>query len=318
MIELLFNIFLFLVGLFLLIYSADWLIQTSVKFSLLAHLTPLFIGLIIIAFGTSAPELGVGVVAAVKNKKLIALGNVIGSNIANIGLILGICLLFQPIKIDEKIFKNEFPVMVGAVFLLYILSRDLILTRGDGIIFLIIFFCFCIFSYKKARKEFKLEEVKEFKLNKYLRKIKSKKITFLFLILSLAGLIEGADLMIKGATALAKILKINLWIIGIIIFAIGTSLPELVASLTASLKGIPAISIGNIIGSNIFNILFILGTVSLIKPIPLSSSFLKFEYKMLFLFSLMPLLGIKSKKLSRLEGAIFFISYLIFIFGILT
>jgi len=318
LIEIIFNIFLFLLGLFLLIYSADWLIQVSARLSLLLRLTPLFIGLIIIAFGTSAPELGVGIAAAAKNQSIIALGDVIGSNIANIGLILGICLLVRSIKINKKIFKNEFPVMVASVILVYILSKDFILSRWDGVIFLIVFFGFCIFSYKKARREFNSEELTGIRINKYLQKIKSKSLLFLLIFLFLGGLIWGAFLMIKGATALAKILNINLWIIGIIVFAIGTSLPELAASLSASLKGIPAISMGNIIGSNIFNILFVLGVVSLIKPVYLESSFLEFEYRMLLLFTLMPLLGIKSKRLSRIEGVIFFISYLTFVFLVLT
>ncbi|OQX88199.1 MAG: hypothetical protein B6D55_00840 [Candidatus Omnitrophica bacterium 4484_70.2] len=318
MIEVIFNIFLFLLGLFLLIYSADWLIQVSTRLSLLLRLTPLFIGLIIIAFGTSAPELGVGIAAAAKNQSIIALGDVFGSNIANIGLILGICLLIRSIKINKKIFKNEFPVMVGSVILVYILSKDFTLSRLDGVIFLIVFFSFCIFSYKKARREFNSEELTGIRINKYLQKIESKSLLFLLIFLFLGGLIWGASLMVKGATALAKILNINLWIIGIIVFAIGTSLPELAASLSASLKGIPAISIGNIIGSNIFNILFVLGVVSLIKPVYLESSFLEFEYRMLLLFTLMPLLGIKSKRLSRIDGVIFFISYLTFVFLVLT
>ena len=198
MIEIIFNIFLFLLGLFLLIYSADWLIQVSVRLSLLLRLTPLFIGLIIIAFGTSAPELGVGIAAAAKNQSIIALGDVIGSNIANIGLILGICLLIRSIKINKKIFKNEFPVMVGSVVLIYILSKDFILSRWDGVIFLIVFFSFCIFSYKKARRDFNSEELAGIRINKYLQKIESKSLLFPLIFLFLVGLIWGASLMVKG------------------------------------------------------------------------------------------------------------------------
>ena len=136
--------------------------------------------------------------------------------------------------------------------------------------------------------------------------------------ISIAVLVKGADWFTESAERIGIWLKIPPFIVGVTIVAIGTSLPELAASLSASLKGIPAISMGNIIGSNIFNILFVLGVVSLIKPVYLKSSFLEFEYRMLLLFTLMPLLGIKSKRLSRIEGVIFFISYLTFVFLVLT
>ena len=132
------NVFIFLVGLFFLIYGSDFLIQACIKLSYLLKLTPLFIGIIFVAFGTSAPELAVGIIAAVKNQKAIALGNIVGSNISNIGLILGSCALIRSLKVDKSLFKKELPIMLLSVGLLYLLSRDLILSRVDAFILLIL------------------------------------------------------------------------------------------------------------------------------------------------------------------------------------
>ena len=317
--DILLSSLLLVVGLIVLVISSDWLIQSSVKLSFLYKLTPLFIGLVVIAFGTSAPEAGVGIVAAIKNHKQIALGNILGSNIANIGLILGLCALVFPLKVRNKdIFKREMPIMIFSVFLLYILSLDLVISRLDGTIFIICFLIFCFISYRGAQKYFDSAEIEGFRFRKLLANVNSRFLTFGCILLSLAGVIFGANLMVKGGVSLAEILGISPWIIGIFVFAVGTSLPELVASLTASVRKVPSISVGNIVGSNIFNILFVLGIVSLIRPISLDSSILKFEFPVLIGFSFLLFTVMKTQyKITRWEGLVMFLGYITFIFFVI-
>jgi cation:H+ antiporter len=311
------NSFIFFVGLFLLIFSADLLIQGAVKLSLILKLTPLFMGLVLVAFGTSTPEAGVGIMAAVRNQKAIALGNIIGSNIANIGLILALCAIFTPLNVNKSIFKRELPVMLFSAVLLYILSGDLVISRRDGLVFILFFIVFCFISYRGAKKSFDYKEAEDFKFKKWLDKITFLPLTIIIL-LSLSGVIYGADLMVKGGVALAKIFGISTWIIGIVVFAIGTSLPELVASLTASFKRVPSISVGNIVGSNVFNILFVLGIVSLIRPISLESSILRFELPAMLIFSIILFTVMRTGyKISRREGVFMFLLYVVFIYFLL-
>jgi len=316
--ELVVNVFIFIIGLAVLIFSADILIQSCVKISLLFRLTPLFIGIIFVAFGTSLPEAGVGIVAALRNQKDIALGNIIGSNIANIGLILGLCSMFYSLKVNKSILRRELPIMLVAAVLFYLLSLDLLLSRFDGIIFIFSFLIFLFISYQGARKNFCEKEIQNFPFKKWFEKIKSPFILPVVIFLSLIGIVGGADLMVRGGANLAKILGISTWIIGIVVFAIGTSLPELVASLVASFKKVPAISIGNIVGSNIFNILFVLGIVSLIRPINLQFSLLKFEYPVMFLFSVFLSFILRNCQISKKEGVGLFLGYFLFIFLLLN
>lgn len=313
------NSSLFLLGLILLIASSDWLIQSSVKLSYIFRLTPLFIGLIVVAFGTSAPEAGVGITAAIMDQKDIALGNIIGSNISNIGLILGLCAMVVPLKVNKSIFKRELPIMLSAVLLFYLLSLDKVIGRLDGVIFIIFFIVFIIVSYKGSKDSFDQDELDNFKFRKIFRKANSKPIIFALAFVSLIGVMLGAYLMVKSGARLAAIFGISPWIIGITVFAIGTSLPELVASLSASLRKVPSISVGNIVGSNIFNILFVLGIVALIRPIRLSSSLLGFEFLALLFFSVIICIFMRTGyKISRKEGLVLFLSYLIFLFYIFS
>ncbi len=305
---------LFSIGLIFLIVSSNWLIQSSVKLSLLLKLTPLFIGAVLIAAGTSAPEAGVGIMAALRDQKDIALGNVLGSNIANIGLILGLCAVFKPLRVDKNIFKREIPFLFLSVILFYFLSLDLVLSRLDGLILIFAFIVFCFVSYFGSKSSFNPEEIKGFKIKKSLDKLTTCPPVILVMFLSLAGVIYGADLMVRGGVALAKVFGLTPWIIGITIFAMGTSLPEFAASLSAAVKNVPSISVGNILGSNIFNILLVLGLVALIRPISLDSSILKFEGVVLIVFTLLFFTVMRTRyKISRSEGLIMFLGYIGFL-----
>ncbi len=308
------ELFLLVLGLFLLIISSQWLIRSSVKLATLLRVTPLFIGMVIVAFGTSTPEAGVGIVAALKGEKAIALGNIVGSNIANIGLILGLASLLRPLGVKKSVFKRELPIMLICTFLLYILSLDLLISRVDGLIFLGLFVFFFLISYRGGKKDYNFKELQSFPLYSFLKNTTSLLVVGSVCSLSLVGVVVGANLMVKGGVGLAKAFGVSSWIIAITVFAVGTSLPELAASLAASFKRIPSISMGNIIGSNIFNILFILGIVALIRPIKIEQSYLGFEYIFLIFISILLAVFMKTEyKVSRWEGSLLFLLYILFV-----
>jgi cation:H+ antiporter len=312
--EIFLHIVVFLCGLALLVLSSDWLIQSSVKLAFLFKLTPLFIGLVLVAFGTSAPEAGVGIMAAIRGQKEIALGNIVGSNIANMGLIIGLCALILPLGVNKSILKRETPIMLFATLLLWLLSRDLLISRADGAIFILCFIIFLIISYRGAKRSFKAEEIDDFSFLKIFEKINTPFLAFCFAAFSLAGLIYGAYIMVDRGAKLADIFGVSPWIIGITVFAVGTSLPELVASLTASLKKVPSISVGNIVGSNIFNILFVLGIVALIRPIGIEAQAISFEMPILVIFTFVFFTVMRTGyKISRWEGLSLFVGYIVFL-----
>lgn len=312
------SVLLLIIGLVLLVISSSWLIQASVKLSLLLKLTPLFIGAVLIAIGTSAPEAGVGIMAALRNQKGIALGNILGSNIVNIGLILGLCAAFRPLRVNKSIFKREVPFLLLSVILFYFLSLDLVLSRLDGLIFILTFVAFCFISYFGSKKSFNPKEIENFKVNKFLNKLATCPQVILIIFLSLVGVVWGADLMVRGGVSLAKVFGLSPWLIGITVFAIGTSLPELATSLTASIKKVPSISIGNIVGSNICNILLVLGLVAVIRPINLDPSILNFEIPALIIFTFLFFTLMRTGyRISRIEGLVMFLGYLGFLISVI-
>jgi len=320
MYDIILNVFIFVIGLSFLIYGSNFLIQSCVKLAFLFKLTPFFIGIIFVAFGTSTPELAVGIMAAIKNQKTIALGTIIGSNIANIGFILGLCSLLRPFNISKSILKKELPIMIFSVVLLYLLSWDLVLNRVDGLIFLVFFGIFCFISYRKARVSPKgLQELSNFDFKNLFKKLNSKLLAVLLSIFFIGLVILGANLMVSSGVNLAEIFGVSPWIIAITVFAIGTSLPELAASLSATFKKVPSIGVGNIIGSNIFNILLILGIVSLLRPITIiNSSILIFELPVLIIFSLGLLIVMRTDyRMNRWEGLLLFLGYTVFLFFLL-
>ena len=310
------NIAILLLGLILLIFSSDLLIKTSVKLAFLLKLSTLFVGLIFVAFGTSCPEATVSIVAIIKKYKDIALGNIIGSNIANIGLVLGLSCLIRPLKVDSSLFKREIPLMFICCILLFILCLDGQISRLEGMILVFLFVFFCIFSYKSSKSH---KESQDFELKGFLERTKSKFLIISLFITSLILLVLSSNFLVNSGVNLAKYFGISNWIIAMTVFAIGTSLPELGASITASIKKVSSISIGNVIGSNIFNILFVLGLVSLMRPINVNLAILTFELPILLFFSLILLIVTRIKyRISRWEGLILFTGYIVFIILLIT
>jgi len=251
-------------GLILLYFGAEFLVRGGSSLALRFGVPPLVVGLTVVAYGTSAPECVVSIKSALQNQGDIAIGNVIGSNIFNIAIILGFAALIRPLKVTLQVLRIDAPVMIGVSALFYLFFRDNTISFTEGLIFCagaILYTCSTILL---SRRESKTD-------NEQYRVPGSKRISLVFIVLMIAAglllLIAGAQLLIKGAIDFARALHISEAVIGLTIVAAGTSLPELATSVVAGIKKQDDIAIGNIIGSNIFNILFILGCAGMIQPL---------------------------------------------------
>jgi len=311
--------FLLILGLILLVKGADAMIDGAVEIATIFGLSPLFIGLSITAFGTSAPEAAVSIKAAISSYPSISFGNVLGSNVANIGLVLGLGALIWSLTAKKSTIKWEIPFCLMISILTIFLVRDdwygtgdNYLSRFDGIFLLILFFLYVSYLYSMARKD-----RRNFRLNTDLANIEhSNKQIFKASILSLigiAGVLLGAHLIVDNAVIIAKRLGISEILISVTIIALGTSLPEMATSLTAMKKGKSDIAIGNVVGSNIFNILLVLGITSTIQPIkfPLLAS-----TDLLIVIGISAILlifGVTRNKISKKEGGILLLLYILYI-----
>ena len=252
-------------GLVLLFLGADWLVKGAVTMALHLGLSPLIVGLTVVALGTSIPEALVSVQAALGNQGGIALGNVIGSNILNIALILGLSALIQPLKVDSHLVKADVPLLVGASFMLIVLLEDFHISRIEGALLLlgIVFYvCGNIMTVKRTSpKEDKIEgmEIPEDQSKNLFRHIG-------FLILGLIALAFGSEFLVSGAVDLARLWGLSEALIGLTIVSIGTGTPELATALMAAYRKTADIAIGNAVGSNLFNIMFVVGLAGLVAP----------------------------------------------------
>jgi len=253
-------------GLVLLYFGADWLVQGAVTLALHLGLSPLIVGLTVVALGTSVPEALVSVQAAIGHQGGIALGNVIGSNILNIALILGLSSLILPLKVDSRIVKADVPLLTGATFMLVVLLEDFHISRMEGAFLLL-----CIVFYvtgnimtvkRTSPEEDKIEgmEIPEDSGKTLWRDVG-------FLILGIVTLGFGANFLVTGAVDLARIFGLSEALIGLTIVSIGTGTPELATALMATFRKTPDLAIGNVVGSNLFNIMFVLGIAGLVAPL---------------------------------------------------
>ena len=253
-------------GLVLLFFGADWLVQGAVTLALHLGLSPLIVGLTVVALGTSVPEALVSVQAAIGHQGGIALGNVIGSNILNIALILGLSAFFNPLKVDSHLVKADVPLLAGATFMLVVLLEDFHISRMEGAFLLL-----CIVFYvtgnimtvkRTSPEEDKIEgmEIPEDSGKTLWRDVG-------FLILGIVTLGFGANFLVTGAVDLARIFGLSEALIGLTIVSIGTGTPELATALMAAFRKSPDLAIGNVVGSNLFNIMFVLGIAGLVAPL---------------------------------------------------
>ena len=305
------NYVLFVVGLIILVYSGKYLVQSGVAIARHFNIPTLIIGITIIAFGTSAPELIVSIKAAVTGNPEIAFGNVIGSNISNIGLVLAFTALLIPIPVGKTSWKVDWPIMMLASVLLYIFTLNNVLGFWESFSLFIILIAYLSYSVKTSKpEEPDNENQAQYKLW----------LAFVIVIASSIGLAYGADLLVGSAVDIATELGVSKRVISITIVAFGTSLPELTASIIAALKKQTDISIGNIIGSNIFNILAVLGITGMIHPIHIDHIAFSFDIIWMMFVSVLLFLFIfpfKTIYLNRVEGALLFLSYALYLVAVI-
>ena len=252
-------------GLILLYFGADWLVQGAVTLALHLGLSPLIVGLTVVALGTSVPEALVSVQAAIGHQGGIALGNVIGSNILNIALVLGLSALLHPLKVDSHLVKADVPLLVGATFMLVVLLEDLHISRMEGGFLLLCIMGYVIGNIMTVKRTSPKEDVIEgMEVPKDPGKTLKKDIGFL--CIGLVSLAFGANFLVSGAVDLARLWGLSEALIGLTIVSIGTGTPELATALMAAYRKTSDLAIGNAVGSNLFNIMFVLGIAGLIVP----------------------------------------------------
>ncbi len=305
-----------LIGLATLIIGGELLVRGAVGFSKSLKLSPLVIGMTIVAFGTSAPELLVSLNSAMSGNPDIAIGNVVGSNIVNLTLVLGLTVIIFPIVAERQTKLIDFPVMMLATILFYLFSLDGIISFMEGCILFLIIVVFTVLIIRHSRRKTKLAEQTEMQTDEFEAMPFWK--SGLFLLGGFVGLFFGAEWFIEGSVSIANVLLADNpdreIIIGVTVVAFGTSAPELVASCVAAYRKQTDISVGNLIGSNIFNILCVIGLTSIVKPIKVANQALNYDYIWMIGISLaMVLVLFAGKRIGRLKGVHLFGSYLAYV-----
>lgn len=321
--EILKNVVLLLVGFVLLINGADYFVEGSSAVAKKFKIPSIVVGLTIVAMGTSLPELAVSLSAALNGSNEIAISNVVGSNIFNLIVVLGVCAVISPIAVDKSVMKRDMPFMLGITALLVLVYADFLLpwtgfeksgelvgllSRFDGVILLVLFVSYLLFTVRvalKHRKEALASEEEE----------KNKTKLWLSIIFIVGGIIAikfGGDFVVDSASKLATTFGMSETLVGLTIVAVGTSLPELVTSIVAARKNETSLAIGNVVGSNIFNILFILGISSTICPINVIMESLVDTVIVLVVSLLVFVFGRTKDKINRTEGTVMVLIYVIY------
>lgn len=294
-----------LLGIVFLLVGGDLLVKSSAALASKLNVSPFLIGITVVSFGTSAPELLVSLNAALQGSAGIAIGNVIGSNIANIALVLGLTILIRPINVESKRYLFSWMIMLVSSVMFYGFSMDGIIDPIDGLFFISGLILFISLSIRYRHSSVDEEEIEE--------GMNSRMIP-LYFILGAAGLYFGSEFLVANSVIIAKYFGLSEFVIGITIVALGTSLPELVTSVIAILKGQSSISIGNLIGSNIFNVFAVLGITSLVRPLGADTNLLISDLPiMLGVTLLLGLFLFISRKLRRIEGVLLISIYLIYV-----
>jgi cation:H+ antiporter len=314
---------LLLGGLVLLALGGETLVRNATGLALKSNISPLIVGLTVVAIGTSSPELFASLQAAWSDASGIVVGNVVGSNIANLGLALGLTALVRPLTIDKDVVTLDWSILMVVTVLFGLLAIDGVYSKVDGVVFLGVMAIIMFGQVVRSRK-MKLAQVASKKPSENLigfdqHARKNYSVLFIWITTGCVLLYYGAGLFIDGASDLARNFSISEHVIGLTVVAFGTSVPEIVASVTAALKGQSELSIGNIIGSNIMNILFVLGVTSTVSEIDIDPSMITGDFWwMLGTTALLyPILTI-GKKVSRVHGAIYLTCYIVYVWLALT
>lgn len=305
---------LLVIGFVVLIYSGRLLISSSVSIARRLHLSSFLIGLTVVAMGTSAPELLVSISGVLKGHPDVAIYNIVGSNISNILLVLSVAALILPVSVSLKSMKFDWSFMFFLVLLLFFFIRDLNIVMVEGLIFLVLLAIFIFLNIRLSTKDIDTGDADNSSPGMSVRR------AVLLIIISSAGLAFGANLLVENAVKIARNFDLSERIISVTLLAVGTSVPELTASTIAAFRRESEISIGNIIGSNIFNIGFVLGITSVIKPLPVNAMVLSTDIYWLLGVSLLLLLLVflpRKMLLSRWKGLLMLSMYLIYLYVIL-
>ncbi|MBC3621072.1 calcium/sodium antiporter [Vibrio metschnikovii] len=303
---------LLIVGLILLVWSADKLVFGAAAIARNVGISPLVIGMTILAMGSSAPEMMVSATAALDGKTDTAVGNVLGSNIANIALILGITALIKPLSISSMVLRRELPLMVGVTLLSGLLLWNSYLGFYEGILLFVLFAVFILAMLQISRKEQQNGDTLLAECESEIPTDVSNKKAIIWVVIGLILLPFAASMLVDNSVIIAKYFGMSDLVIGLTIIAVGTSLPELAASLAGVLKGEDDMAVGNIIGSNVFNILAVMGIPGILNPSILSDSIMGRDFWVMLAVSLLLVimaLG-KSRSINRLEGAVLFIIFI--------
>ena len=298
-----------LVGLYL---GAEWLVRGAARMATALRVRPLFVGLTVVAYGTSTPEVVVSVMAATQGNSAVALGNVLGSNIANVGLILGLTAVLTPIKVSLRLVSRELPFLLATSLVFYALAWRLEFGRLVGLLFILGLVAFTGLALHWARQESQAvaEEYEAFESEEgLLRRFRPTHDIALALV-GLAALIGSGRLLVTAAVELASRAGVSDWIIGVTLVAVGTSLPELATSIVAALRKEADIVVGNLVGSNLFNLLGALGLSALLRPVTVDPALLRFDFVALLVFSAAMAVVLRTGNcVSRLEGVVLLLGY---------
>lgn len=308
-----FSIILALAGLILLIIGGETVVKSSSRLAESFGVSPLVIGLTVVAFGTSAPELGVSLMATLEGSADLAVTNVVGSNIFNLAFILGVCALVAPLVVHLQLLKWDIPIAILATFILTLMCLDNVITKVESVGLVLSLIFYTVWLVRSSVKESKDFDVKLSTTKDLARSVKSRIYMFGLFSVGIAILVFGSKILVQGASDLALRAGVPESIIGLTLVAAGTSFPELISSIMATIRGNTDIAIGNVIGSNIFNILFILGSSTFFSENGLSISENVGNYDLPVLLTLsvisFPLL-LSGKKIVRWEGAFLLLFYI--------
>tara|TARA_Y100000748_G_scaffold92117_1_gene76713 strand:+ start:833 stop:1759 length:927 start_codon:yes stop_codon:yes gene_type:complete len=302
------GIIFLIIGSAMLFYGAEFIVKGGSRLARYFGLSPIVIGLTVVAFGTSLPELVVSIVAAIGGSSPIAIGNVVGSNIANVGLVLGISSLIFPIKINLSQIKNDLIIYIFVCLMFSAFCMNGSISRQEGLILFLSVLIYTWYSFYYSSSKNNDEDIND-------KNPSNLRMLFILIISGITLLSFGANLFVKGAIDIARYFGISEIVIGMTIVALGTSLPELATSVIASFRKEHAISIGNIVGSNLFNLLSVIGIVSLVSPIESPKEILFFEIPYMIIYGLILFpIGMLKQPIHRLTAAFLLIGYLLFIY----
>jgi cation:H+ antiporter len=314
------NVLFFAGGLVALYYGAEWLVRGASRIARGLGISALIVGLTVVAFGTSAPELVVSLVAAVEDRPDVTIGNVLGSNILNILVIVGISALVRPLAVQMILLLRETPLMIASTLLIPVVAWDGLVSRWDGTILLGLFVAYIAFMVRLARRELPRTDEQFRSLEQHwgvgpTRLFRWRDVAFV--VAGMMGLLVGARMLVAAAVAFAEAAGISELVVGITIVAVGTSLPELATSLVAGFRRESDIALGNIVGSNIFNSLIILGLAAVVRPLSVDPGLMRFEIPVMIAASVLFLpLAYTRLRVDRWEGAVLLGGYVLFAVGL--